>query len=242
MFLKKSLNGVCKRLRWRSVSVDGGILKRSLSSDTDYEKDAQVPSYIKKFNQSISENVMVTVPLFLSVRNATWYCMVFVISQTVSVGPELGIAYMLTKVTAKFRQPVNVALAAAISSHFPVLRNVKASALFGALPTNPSDNPSTLGKVAQWISAPLDKYGFSYYLASKVSRFSSITGLTVSIMCGVDLSEALSSLGIGDSIQDTAGAMGAATLINVIILPVHLLFMTYALPVINSLWRTRKIG
>ena len=133
---------------------------------TEPFRSQEVPPLIDKFNESISENVMVTVPFFLGIRNATWYALVFGISQTVSIGPELGVAYMITKFSGKFRQPANIALAAAISQTFPVLRHIKASALFGAMQSDapPSTEPPTMiEKAAKWVSAPLDKYGNSLY-------------------------------------------------------------------------------
>ena len=57
---------------------------------------------------------------------------------------------------------------------------------------------------------------------------------------GVDVSSALNSLGVGDTIQDAAGAMGTASLINVLLLPIHLIITTYLLPAINSISKVRK--
>jgi hypothetical protein len=231
-----------------------------LISSSAHDDSKPIPAWINKFNDSISTNIYVTVPFFLGIRNATWYGLVFAISQTMAIGPEFGVAYMITKFTGKFRQPMNVALAAGISEAVPMFRHIKASALFGALPPDNSvklEPPSNLEKFANWISGPLDKYGrkfsltcfitvsyiysgFSYYVASKVSLFSSVAGIATLIRYGVDVSSVLTSLGINDTMQDAAGAMGASTLINVLLLPMHLIITTYSLPVINSVYEVRK--
>lgn len=235
--------------------------KCQLRSVSSSPHDDNHPKWIAKFNESISANIYVTFPFFLGIRNVTWYGLVFLISQTMPVGPELGIAYMITKFTGKFRQPINVGLAAGISEAIPSFRHVKASALFGSFSSADSvktDPSSSIEKLANWISGPVDKYGrkrfhksrisltvilsgFSFYIASKVSLFSSVAGIATLIRCGIDVSSVLTTLGINDTLQETAGAMGASTLINVLLLPVHLGIMTYALPVINNVYETRKM-
>lgn len=173
-------------------------------------------------------------------------------TQTVSCGPELGVAYLLTKCTKNFRQILNVALAPVLSHTFPALQSIKASALFGALPPLSSSQsgsheenalpPSKLLRAAHWIAGPFDKYGFGYYLASKVTRVASIGGVTLLLKCGVDVSTVMTYIGIGDTVQGAAGAMGLASLLNVVILPVHLAAMSYGLPVINRHGRRAKDG
>ena len=45
---------------------------------------------------------------------------------------------------------------------------------------------------------------------------------------------ALTYMGVSDGIQSTAGAMGAATLTNVILTPVHLSLLSFAVPMIAA--------
>jgi hypothetical protein len=74
--------------------------------------------------------------VFVVVRNGTWYGLAFLYSQYFSFGPEFAVAYLMVKLTGKFRRPVDIALAALLSKVFPMLGQVKVSALFGRMSTS----------------------------------------------------------------------------------------------------------
>jgi hypothetical protein len=146
-------------------------------------------------------------------------------------------------------------LAGAISSTFPSLQKINSSALVGVVPhpegPAPSSSSSTpkahdvspaftateekVQKLLDWLKGPLDKFGFSYFLASKVNIIATICGTAVAIEYGVDLTSILNALGVSQTIQSGAGAMAAATLTNIGLLPAHLFALTIYSPKISDI-------
>jgi hypothetical protein len=180
-----------------------------------------------------------TLLVFLASRNITWYSLFGACTLSGTCGPDLALGYLVTKVTTKFRQPVNLALAAVLTRLFPVLTEVQGKSLLGILsPTDIGvtansrrDNDKTVfdiihAKVELFINGPVNEYGFSLFVASRVTMLSSIIITSLCSRYGFDLYPLLLSIGINDAVQTTGGAMGAASIINTILLPVHL----YLLP------------
>jgi hypothetical protein len=186
---------------------------------------------------------MVTIPLYLFIRNATWYGLVAVFTHQALGGPEFAIGYLVSKVTSKFRQPVNLSIAALFLKLFPMLSHVKASALL-YIPITPkeegtdkkdrSSDDNIITKIATWTMAPLDKYGFSFYIASKLTVFLTIGGTALLIRQGVDISVLLESLGISSTLQDVGGAAGVASMVNVGLIPGQMLLLGGITPVVND--------
>jgi hypothetical protein len=195
--------------------------------------------WVTSLNASCASAPLLTMSAFLSLRSSSWYALVFALNAEAvaahfSFGPEWAVGYLVMRVSGKLRQPLNVAVAAALLKAFPVLSTVKASALMGVMaPSAPApEQANTSGinaKVQQlmkFINGPLDKYGFAYYLASKFSIALVIWGSAVAVKHGVDVHAQLTNWGIGESLQQGAGSMAGATMINLINLPMHL----YVLP------------
>jgi hypothetical protein len=198
------------------------------------EEEKDVPEWVQKFNDNMSQNMAVTVPLFLVVRNGTWYALAFMYGNYFSVGPEFAVAYLLVKLTGKFRRPVDIGLAAILSKAFPVLGQVKVSTLFAAPPQDEAMKKTGMGKVMAWVSAPMDKYGFSFYIACKLTGFVSIAGIAMAIRHGLDISSALTYFGVPDIIQDASAAFGVATLTNIILIPAHFALVATLAPIISA--------
>lgn len=187
---------------------------------------------------------MVTVPLYLVIRNATWFGLVTFFTAQALGGPELAVGYLTAKVTSKFRQPINVPIAALLKEMFPVLGHVKASSIF-PIPKfediNEDKNDSKfVQKVAYWTVAPLDKYGFAFYAASKATTFLTIGGTAMLIKQGVDISGPLEYLGVSRAVQDVGGAAGLASMVNVGLIPSHLLLLGHVAPRANILFQWVK--
>lgn len=191
---------------------------------------------------------MVTIPLYLFIRNATWYALVAGLSHFSIGGPEFAIAYLTSKVTSKFRQPVNLSVAALFAKMFPMLSHVKASALlFVPMPSTESNAgggkaETVITKITTWMMVPFDKYGFSFYVASKLSVFVTIGGMAVLIRQGVDVSEWLASMGVSSTLQDVGGAAGLASMVNVGLIPVQMAVLGRLTPVVNKLVDARRSG
>lgn len=169
--------------------------------------------------------------VFLSSRTLTWYLLVFLLNVKLiplHFGAEWAIGYLGMRVSGKFRHPATLLLASGIHKAFPSLSNIKASALMGAVNfDDPKEKPSpAMEKVKEWINGPLDKYGFAYYLASKATIGMSIGIITGCAMYGWDMQSQLSAWGVPVTMQEGAGSMAGATLLNLVLLPLHL----YGLP------------
>ena len=193
-------------------------------------------------------------------RTSTWYLLTAIYSQTISVGPELAFGYLVAKFTGKFRQPLNLALAAVISHQFPIFGEIKASSLLGIVhpgtstgtgtnagtsntpsgvhPTAAEEPPSPLElrlqRLLDWVRGPVDKYGFSLFVAGKVNIVLTILITAAALKQGVDLSSLLTTWNISTTLQNGAGAMAAATLTNVVLLPIHLTSLIYLSPKVDA--------
>ena len=203
-------------------------------------KQYSVSIWIGHFNNSIAASPPVAMGTFLGIRSATWYLLVFGLNMDICpiapFGAEWAMGYLAMRLSGKLRQPLNVAIAALLIKAFPILGTMKASALMGVLNPTPQattikDKPPTAFelKVARfqgWITGPIDKFGFAYYIASKMSIAIVIIGTATSIKYGVDIQQYLNGWGISETVQAGAGSLAGATLINLINLPVHL----YVLP------------
>ena len=121
----------------------------------------------------------------------------------------------------KFRRPVDIALAAALSKAFPIFRSVKISTLISPPVQDKPDLNSALGKVMSWVSAPIDKYGFSFYLSCKITSFVTIAGTATALKYGFDISDLMTYFEVPDVIQDASAAFGVATLTNIVLIPAH---------------------
>ena len=114
---------------------------------------------------------------------------------TPGIGPEFAVGYLMAKFTGKLRQPFNLAMAAAISNEYPIFATIKSSALMGVIkakqPTSNESKPQLLVKLEKfmdWISGPIDKYGFSYFIASKLNLGLLICGVSYAVKNGMDVS------------------------------------------------------
>jgi hypothetical protein len=151
--------------------------------------------WIGHFNTVVEAYPEPSLYIFIGFRILTWYAMVGIYTMTPGIGPEFAVGYLMAKFTGKLRQPFNLALAAAISHEYPIFATIKASALMGVIKMKePATNivkPPLLVKLEKfmdWISGPLDKYGFSYFVASKLNLGLLICGVSYAVKNGMDVS------------------------------------------------------
>lgn len=179
--------------------------------------------------------------------------------------PELAVGYFVTKCTSKFRQPANLGLAAILSKAFPILTEINSKSLVGVLsPSDVGIRPrrndrsdshnssnSTSSSVSKdkmeelvlkmtrtienAVNGPVNTYGFSLFLASRITMLSSIVGVSLLTYVGYDLSAFLESYGVSETIQATGAGLAAATLTNSVLLPLQLYHLPHMVDnVINS--------
>jgi hypothetical protein len=239
------MKGLSNIARYRSLRIGPYRLRHNSgmnpgpSPQDDLEKDLRAS--IKDLNTTIEENPQTAPFMFLTIRNLTWLGLVGLFgSSYFDFGSELALGYLVAKATGKFRQPANVALAAALSYRYPILSEVKVSSLLTGGVVMPPDSKTSDGlqqKLQQFVkmtSDPIDKYGFSYFLSGRINVFATIASTGLAFRYGFNVTEILTSLGVSESLQAGGGAMGAATLTNIILLPVHLAMLIYVTPLTGA--------
>jgi hypothetical protein len=211
----------------------------------------QLRRWIKRFNEAVVSFPTTSLVFFLAFRAVTWYILTGIFAFTLEIGPELAVGFLVAKFSHKFRQPVNVSVAAFISHKCPVLQEIQASALLGLIELPIKEDHDAvadeklkkLQKFFSYLKGPVDKYGFSLFLAAKINILLTILCTAGALKNGMDISAILSSWGIDSSLQNGAGAMGAATLTNMLFLPVHLWLLPVLTPfVYQQVENLRKVG
>ena len=192
--------------------------------------------WIDDFNAVLTSNPALSLASFLAMRSSCWYAFFGVYAWSGCFpGSELAIGYILAKFTGKLRQPANIALAGFISKVFPVLTKVKSGPLLGIVvpmgrEVESAKQPNTWMKRFQEmfdsiVVGPVDTYGFSLYLAGKINVSLTVIIAAICIRYGLDANSILSSFGISETIQSGGSAMGAATVSNMLLLPLQLRFL-----------------
>ena len=164
----------------------------------------------------------------------------------------------------RIRQPVNVGLAAILAKAFPTLTEINSKSLVGILSPSdigirsenvhsksviaPTSSSSPLfsnyyaeksmlkliRSVEDAINGPVNRYGFALYLASRITLFSSIVSVGFLTHIGYDLSALLLTYGVSETIQATGSGFAAATLSNVVLLPMQLYYLPDMINVVNN--------
>ena len=159
--------------------------------------------------------------------------------------PALAVAGILNRLTKKFRTPVDVTLAAALTHAVPSANALKLGPLL-ALPVQPSAgdmaNTSKLEKWLlerlQWAQGPVNTYGGPYMLVHWLTGLSSVAVLTAGVHYGLDVTRILSALPFVSlseasmqSASDTASCVAGAMCVNTLTLPVRLYALSiYGVP------------
>lgn len=164
---------------------------------TEEDATMKATGWINDFNIILGSNPEMSLHTFIVIRVATWYTAAALFGLVTGMGPELGVGYLAAKFTGKLRQPFNVGLAAILSNQFPSFGTIKASALLGIVKPIPvtaeeqSKKPALqvkLEKALEWLSGPMDKYGFSYFVAGKINLAIVIIGTSYAVKAGLDVS------------------------------------------------------
>jgi hypothetical protein len=202
---------------------------------------APVPRWLQTFNHNISSYPQAAMPLFLGMRVGTWYLLAYGCSQVLDLGPELAVGYAVSKFTVKLRQPLNIAMAAALSHQFPILQQIKVSPLL-RYPSTDSDSqslekePAWMEKVRLWSEGPIDKYGWALLFSGRINSMLTIISVSCCTYYGIDLNTFFSSLGISETLQEASGSMAAASLLNSLLLPFHMWLTSKYSPKVSSLF------
>lgn len=165
------------------------------ADDKKDEPDAEtfLTKWIKSFNEIATQHPEASLYSFLIMRISTWYMLAGAGGMLLDLGPELAVGYAAARFTGNFRQPFNAGLAGLISYEYPIFSTIKASALMGIIKEAPSkvEKPPQMVKFEnfiKWISGPIDKYGFSYFVASRINLALVVIGISYAVQTGLDVS------------------------------------------------------
>ena len=229
-FAKSALSRQSKHCRSFCTSI-----QHNQPDDTKQNTSSgvHVPPIIQRFNDVVEKDPDMAVICFMGTRVITWYALGALFTQLPSLGPEIALGYVMAKCTGKFRQPFNFACAAAYHKMFPVLSTIHASAFLGIIKPKGGHETEMSKKINDFfakISGPVDKYGFSFYLAAKTSFFMTMFGTAAAMHYGYDISPTLEYLGISQTLQDGGSAFALATIANFVLLPVHIVGVMNVVP------------
>lgn len=204
------------------------------------------PKWIQTLNLNLSLYSLTAIPLFVTMRMSSWYFLVYLSNKFFLLGPEYAIGYAVSKLTLKFRSPLNLLLSALISKQFPLLQRIKISYLFNisnslqntssSPPSSPSSPPSYADKLVTWIEEPTNKYGAAYLISGRLTSVSTILLTSYFVRQGVDINTVLSNIGIPDVLQEASGSFAAATLLNSFLLPFHVWYSALFSPPLYRLY------
>ncbi|CAE8617953.1 unnamed protein product [Polarella glacialis] len=205
------------------------------------------------WNAVLSRRPLATVVFWNASCTLTWASVFGALSSSPTAtallaSPDYAVGWLLMRATVKFRQPVNLGLAAVVSKLLPGLSMMKVSPLLAFVtPDAESRNALTslrrwafrlpfLGAggrrllrrflrrssdFVSWAQGPIDRYGLSYFLAAKVTSLTTLCGGTIAAMQGLDVSASLTWLGLSSELQKDAGLFACAAALNVPLAPLH---------------------
>lgn len=78
-------------------------------------------------------------------------------------------------------------------------------------------------RFARWAEGPIDKYGLSYFIVSKVSNVSTLAAGAAAAAHGLDVASLLSTLGLSGELQGDSGLLACTVAVNVGFTPLHFL-------------------
>jgi len=92
-----------------------------------------------------------------------------------------------------------------------------------------------LVKGVKWLEGPVDKYGLSYYLSSRITGVAAICVTAYLVQHGVDVGAYLTTWGVlGEGVGEAAGTAAAASILNLSFLPLHFYSSVYGVRALES--------
>ena len=150
-------------------------------------------------------------------------------------------AYLLSKAISRFRQPLNIGIAAVLSKKVPMLSQFKISPLLGLGLAPKTASPhltigsSKLDQFNSWIERPFNQYGMSYYIAARCTSLITLSSVTIALRSGMDISDFLNWVGISETLQAGGSALGAAAITGIFMTPVLFLSLPTVVRIVSNI-------
>lgn len=178
-------------------------------------------NFVTTWNSTITRRPQNVLSTFLATQSLSWLGL-FSAYSGLAIGvipPELAIGMVVSKFSSKFRQPVNLAMAAGIVKVAPTIATVKVTPLITGFVADEKSSvefskkrktleesypfmKSSIGnveKAAIWIQGPIDKYGLALFLSGRASGAMTVLSVTFLAQHGFDIPALLSDYGLGGS-------------------------------------------
>mmetsp|Transcript_32080 Transcript_32080/g.37710 ORF Transcript_32080/g.37710 Transcript_32080/m.37710 type:complete len:313 (+) Transcript_32080:92-1030(+) len=215
-------------------------------------------SFVTTWNSTIQRRPQLVLATFLSSQSLSWLGL-FVSFSALPIGvlpPELAVGMMVSKITKKFRQPANLALAAGVVNVVPGITALKITPLLTGVVADKETSTEFANKrqsfekaypfmksgisraesAANWLQGPVDKYGLALYLSGRVTGVATLLSMTALAQHGVDLPALLASYGLeGSPLSASIASLAAASAANSFMTPVHFAAATYGTTSIEKL-------
>uniref|UniRef100_K3W7T4 DUF1279 domain-containing protein n=1 Tax=Globisporangium ultimum (strain ATCC 200006 / CBS 805.95 / DAOM BR144) TaxID=431595 RepID=K3W7T4_GLOUD len=208
---------------------------------TDDDKDtAFLDRVVGQLNSSIKKHPAETLAVLFASDIGSIGAMYGVLTLSgIEFSPEFALAFAASRPFRRFRLPLDLAAAAAVSKAFPAFSRVRLSDLTGALPnrsipdtaSQPSAASSLVTKTMAKAKDVIDNYGAAYMMGSRLAGVSVVCGLYLLIKQGVDVMPLLAKLGVED-VGTALGSYAAAVVFSSAFYPVTLGVTGYVVPVV----------
>ena len=205
--------------------------------------------FVRDWNATLLRSPQTVVSTFLASQSTTWVCLYGGLSTLPSgiMAPELAVGWMASRLTRKFRQPLNLALSAAIVRVVPAVSELKVTPLItGVVPDKQAreqaararakvvaalpfmDGVFTRGKAGlEWLNGPVDRFGLAFYLAGKVTSLSTLLATTAVVRQGVDVVGVLAGWGLTGDFSDALANLAGSGAMNAAFTPAHFALAVY---------------
>ena len=239
----------------------GAVIRRR-----PHRRGLHVRAFADDWNATLTRHPQTVLASYLSSQSTTFlglYASLSVLLDVALLPPSLAAGWAISKITKKFRQPINVAFAAVLVKAFPILGRVKVTPLVTGF-VMPAKDKKVIAKQVEenapadvatsfansvsngvkWLEGPVDRYGLSYYLSSRISGVMTICTSAYLIHHGVDITAyLLSDWGaVGEGIGEAAGTAAMASVCNVIFVPFHFYSSVYGVRSLEGMVQSAAVG
>ena len=205
--------------------------------------------FVHDWNSTLRRNPSTVVATFLASQSSTWVCLYggFSALPKSVLAPELAVGWMTSRLTRKFRQPLNLALAAAIVRVVPAISDLKVTPLVtGFVPDSELKKKwaerrallvqkypfmdavfSKAKEGAEWLNGPVDTYGLAFYLSGKATSLATLLVTTGVVRQGVDVVSIMTSWGLSGDFSDALANMAGSGACNTAFTPLHFAMAVY---------------
>jgi hypothetical protein len=176
---------------------------------------------IQRLNQTLEEYPLSASALHVTTSLGTFGLAYTALAAVHFDAPALAVAGIVSRLTKKFRTPVDLSLAAVLSHAVPWTNTLKLGPLLGVVKVTPGASDGTSSKLdtkqegglearvsrlASWAEGPINQYGGPYMMVHWASGLTLVGATTYCVQNGLDIMALLSHLPFVSSAADGTAA------------------------------------